>query len=71
MGIELKRLWYPKAKSQKIMLVAEALYLPSINGLTTSYIIKEIVITINDALLYVIKINHRIAFMQKYCVGNS
>lgn len=53
------------------MLIAEALYLPSINGLTTSYIIKETVITINDALLYVIKINRRIAFVQKYCVGHS
>ena len=52
-------------------LFAEALYLPNINWLTTSYIIKETLTTINDALLYVTTIIHRMTFIQKYHVGHS
>lgn len=50
-----------KSKNSKIMLIKEALYLSSINWLTTSYSIKERSSTINDAPLYVTKIIHRMA----------
>lgn len=48
----------------EITLIAEALYLPSTAWLATSCIIREPLTTINDALLYVTKIIHRMAFIQ-------